>query len=111
MAHGPARQADGEATRHPHVLRVRHFDFVVKCYDPPVGNQVRAQRLDPPARSRLRNVMTKFDALTKAKTAAESAAVALLRALYAANKVENGIRIAGMKPCDIELEIAEQLRP
>ena len=31
--------------------------------------------------------------------------VALLRALYGAYKLQNGIRIAGMKPCDIELEL------
>jgi hypothetical protein len=33
------------------------------------------------------------------------ATVAMLRALYAAYKLQNSIRIAGMKPCDIELEI------
>jgi hypothetical protein len=33
------------------------------------------------------------------------ATVAMLRALYGAYKLQNAIRIAGMKPCDIELEI------
>jgi dGTP triphosphohydrolase len=33
------------------------------------------------------------------------ATVAMLRALYGAYKLQNSIRIAGMKPCDIELEI------
>jgi hypothetical protein len=33
------------------------------------------------------------------------ATVAMLRALYGAYKLQNAIRIAGMKPCDIELDI------